>query len=76
METRGALVKRRYRHSMCMFDDKMYVFGGEFAGENGHCYNDFHEFAFGTCWGSPAARGGWGAACLRCRCVLQTLAMT
>jgi len=47
LETRGALVKRRYRHAVCTYKNKMYIFGGEFGGENGQCYNDFYEFCFG-----------------------------
>lgn len=46
LETRGALVKRRYRHSAVIYDRKMYIFGGEFG--SGDCYNDFYEFNFGT----------------------------
>ena len=44
METRGALVKRRHRHSACVYQDKMYVFGGAFVDT---CYNDFYSFDFG-----------------------------
>lgn len=45
-ETRGAFVKRRYRHSACVYRDKMYIFGGSFVDT---CYNDFYSFDFCTC---------------------------
>jgi hypothetical protein len=45
VDTRGSLVKRRYRHTAVIYQRKMYVFGGEFG--TGDCYNDFYAFDFG-----------------------------
>ena len=47
LQTRGVLVKPRFRHSAVMYKNCMYVFGGESGGEGGVCYNDFYEFNVG-----------------------------
>ena len=49
LETRGAVVKRRHRHSACVHENKMYVFGGEFfGGDREIVFADFYEFNIGT----------------------------
>jgi N-acetylneuraminic acid mutarotase len=36
----------RYRHSSVVHNGKMFAFGGEIGGENGHCYRDLYVFNF------------------------------
>ncbi|MBX9702443.1 MAG: hypothetical protein K2X74_23600, partial [Acetobacteraceae bacterium] len=43
IKTIGALVKRRYRHTAVVHDRRMYVFGGEVAGDNSTYFSDFYE---------------------------------
>ena len=58
VETTGALVKRRYRHSAVVYGNYMYLFGGESGGEGAIEYGDFFEFdILNKCWREVQAVG-------------------